>query len=437
MSRGPKDVLVFALALVSALAFACGRGPKPPELAPSPVSVRATLGQSLVEAGAATKLLARIDLEAAARSGAKRPDVNLALVIDTSGSMDGRAIEEARKASLALIASLSPKDRIAIVTFDSDAELVLPSTLLEDADLPAVRRRIEAIRARGTTNLQEGLGKALAEVRAHQDPTGVNRVILLGDGVPNVAAGLREQATSAGGTGISVTTLGLGDDYDETLMGDLAQRSGGRFHYVADASKVAAFFAEEVVRLNQVVARRARLRLVPGHGVQITKVIGQQVEGVDGRALVVPLGDVSFGDRREIVVELAANGAKDGANVEVLDAVLEYADVAGVTAHAERAFAGAKAVRDASRIAGSRDETVEDAAKRARDAEATLEQIKKQRAEDGIVEDDARPAPAAPAPATPTPALGAMKPRAAPRDAFTPAEQRRRHDEAMRVLQGM
>ena len=93
--------------------------------------------------------------------------------------------------------------------------------------------------------------------------------------MPNDATTVRDMAANAGSQGISITALGLGPDYDETLMGSIAQVSGGRFHYVEDSSKIATFFDEEISRLSRAEAKNAYVELVPGPGVSIDAVVGQ------------------------------------------------------------------------------------------------------------------------------------------------------------------
>src|SRR5262249_34910341 len=156
------------------------------------------------------------------------------------------------------------------------------------------------------------------------DPKGVNRVVLMSDGVPNVEATIRDQARAAGGRGISITSLGLGPDYDETLMGAVAQLSGGRFRYVDDSSKVAAFFNEEVLRLRRVFARSAALELTPGPGVRIEEVVGQSwAAGGNGTARV-SVGDFGPNDSYELFVVLSTSPRRDTAPVELLDAALTF-----------------------------------------------------------------------------------------------------------------
>jgi len=346
--------------------------------------------------------------------------------------MEGKAIADARAASLALIGSLAPEDRIAVVVFDSKAETLLASTRLDDTDPKELRKKIEAMKATGTTDMADGLRMAIHEVTAHLDREGVNRVVLVGDGVPNEDGEILPLVTQAAAQGVSVTALGLGNDYDETLMGRIAQQSGGRFFYVEDSSKVASFFSEEVTRLHKVVARHAVLELQPGPGVTVTGVVGRSFSGRLPRGVSVPLGDLSLGEQAEVVVELASSPAKQGANVEVLDAVLRYEDGVGGAMHEERVFVGAKSTDDVAAIAGGRVKSVEDAFARAKDAAATLEKIENQRNRQNANQNGPRPSPAA------APAAAMPPKRASNADEdklLSPVQMREQHDRAMRNFQ--
>lgn len=418
-----------ALAVVAAVCLACAHvRSQAPRVETSPVSIGGALGNSFVKAGASQELVARILVTSAPRASNARPPVNLVLLVDTSGSMEGRAIADARAASLALLDTLSPQDRLAVVVFDSKAEILLPSTKLADADVKDLRRRIGAMKARGTTDMAAGLRLALTEAEKTLERDGVNRIVLLGDGVPNDAASIASLVGEAAAQGISITTMGLGNDYDETLMGRIAQQSGGKFSYVEDSTKVASFFKEEVVRLHRVVARGAAIELRPGPGVTIRNVVGRQVAaGGADRSIIVNLGDLTYGEENEIVVELAANPTKDGSTVEALDAVVRWQDGVGGPSREERVFFGAKATTDEARIASGKDQSVADAAARAKDAAATLLKIEQQRnldrARSGNLNGIPMPAPAAPAVALPPP----------PKQSAD--ETRRVHEKAMQNFQ--
>jgi Ca-activated chloride channel family protein len=424
-----------AKVVLCGLIASCGRAPtKAPAPAAAPaIALDAALANRFVKAGASQSMTAQIKLSAKRRSSTARPPVNLALLVDTSGSMEGRAIEDARAASLALLGSLAPEDRISVVVFHSKAEVLLPSSRVEDADMKDLRAKISAMKAQGTTDMAEGLHLAIDEVAHNLDREGVNRVVLVGDGVPNDDGPVLPLVAQASARGISITTLGLGTDIDETLMGRIAQESGGKFHFVDDSNKVASFFAEEIVRLHKVVARGAVLEIRPGPGVSVQRCIGRPGSPI-GHGLAVSLGDVTLGDELEIVCELAENAAKDGANVEVLDAVLRYTEGVGGAPREERVFVGAKATKDDAKIKEGRQESVEQAAARAKDAAATLDRIQQQRAADRARE---RPPPPKSSAGAGAAFDGPARAPAPSPVAPAPAEQReqlRMHDEAMHTL---
>jgi Ca-activated chloride channel family protein len=414
-----------ALAAFFAISLACGRAKTPKNTEASPVALEGALGNKFVKAGASHQLVARIGITTVNRSHTTRPPVNLALLVDTSGSMEGKAIENARAASLALLESLAPEDRLAVVVFHSKAEVLLPSTRINDADMRELRTKIGAMKAEGTTEMSDGLRLALAQVQGHLEHDGVNRIVLLGDGVPNDDRIIPSLVAQAQENGISITTLGLGNDYDETLMGRIAQQSGGKFSLIEDPAKVAAFFKEEVVRLHKVVARNATLELRGGPGISVTNAIGRPAVHIP-HGLSIALGDMSLGEQQEIVVELAGTPAKDGSTVEALDAVIRFQDGVGGTMREERLFLGAKSTTDEGRIASGKDENVSNAAARARDAAATLLRIEQDRKKTAPVPPRAGGL-AAPSPADAAPA--AAMPR------MSADEQRRIHNDALQNFQ--
>ncbi len=352
-------------ALVGVLGGACGGADVAGEAAdPDLVRMEGALGNRFVAAGQPGSVVARLRVGAHAQAHLPRPAINLALVVDTSGSMEGRAIADARAASLSLLDQLADGDRLTVVVFHGRTELLVPSVVLDDDARDEARAKIAEMTARGTTDMAGGLRVGLEELLRNYSEGGVNRLVLLGDGVPNDAAPIAALAQAAGERHVTITSLGLGLDYDETLMGRVAQLSGGHFHHVENSSAVAAVFRDEVLRLQRVVGRNAVVTLTPGPGVRIESVVGQVISQRDG-SVSVALGDVTEGETRDLVVKLSAEGRRAGANVELVDAVMSFDDaVAGAGRLERRVFLGARATSDeAERNTGRNDEVERDAAR--------------------------------------------------------------------------
>lgn len=285
-------------------------------------------------------------------------------------------MDDARAASLSMLDALRDGDRLAVITFDASARVLVSSVELDAGARERARGSLRAMEARGTTDLAGGLRLGLLEVASHFRADGINRVVLLSDGVPNNRAPLEAMARSAAENQITITALGLGTDFDETVMAQLAQTSGGRFHYVQDSSQVAAMFRDEVLRMQRVVGRNAMAVLTAGPDVEVQSVVGLPSTTV-GNEIRVPLGDITEGSTRDIVVRLSVPGRRNDASVEILDAVLRFTDAMDNAGGCERrAFLGARSTSDDARRETGRDPEVERVAAEAQLAARTIEAIR-------------------------------------------------------------
>ena len=166
-----------------------------------------------------------------------RPDwvpLNLAIVLDRSGSMSGGKLEQAKQAAMMLVDQLDRDDVLSLVVYETEFQVVLPAGPLGDRR-KEIKRMIQRIGTGGSTALYGGVqagGRQLDEFLSKQRS---NRVMLLSAGIANVGPSSNREISQLGSrlskSGVSVTTLGLGDDYNETLMTALAEASDANYYY--------------------------------------------------------------------------------------------------------------------------------------------------------------------------------------------------------------
>lgn len=367
------------LSLVLMLAFAlsgCARDVVATPEDPGLVFLDAELGHEQVMADLGGEILARVRVRTGDFQPGERAPLNLALVIDTSGSMMGEPIEKARDAALAVVDMMRDGDFLAVVAFGTEPEILLPSTEVDRGALDELREKISEMEASGTTDMAGGLQHGWQQVLQHRTGETIDRIVLLGDGVPNDPNPILPLATQAGQHQIPIAALGLGLEYDEQLMGQIAELSHGNFTYVEDAEQVASLFQQQVLAVEQMLARNVVLHLQPGPGVEIAEVIGQNTPG-GGGGLQLALGDLSEGDVRELVVRMSAPGRRKGALVELLDTRITFQDTVNNAGQLRRtAFLGARATDDHVAYEASRNDAVHEAAAALRAATATLTAIR-------------------------------------------------------------
>lgn len=210
--------------------------------------------------------------------GGMRLPLNISLVIDRSGSMDGEPLEYAKRACAYVVDLLEADDILSVITFEDGADVIMPARRVVNKAL--VKDYINRIYAGNTTNLYEGLVTACQQVASVKSDNTLNRVLLLTDGEPT--AGTKDFASIVGqvaeqkGRGITVTALGFGPDYNEELMAGIARRSGGNYYYIARPELIPEVFRKELDTLMRITARNLRLRLHLPRGVTVRQVYGQQ-----------------------------------------------------------------------------------------------------------------------------------------------------------------
>ena len=168
---------------------------------------------------------------------AARPAVNVCFVLDRSGSMAGEKIALARYAVERALQGLTPRDRFSVVVYDNQVDLLVGSQkATKDAKHKALVR-LQAVDARGSTDLHGGWAKGAEAVKHRLDADGVNRILLMTDGLANVgvtdAPALTAFAADLRASGVPTSTFGVGADFDETLLQAIADAGGGHFYYIS------------------------------------------------------------------------------------------------------------------------------------------------------------------------------------------------------------
>ena len=232
-----------------------------------------------------------------------RTPINLSLVLDRSGSMSGPKLDAARRAAAMLVRRLSPQDTVSVVAFDHEVSIVAaPATGEGQEQLPAA---IETIHAGGTTNLSGGWLRGRDLVASNLRDGGVNRVILLTDGMANVGITQPERLTGlcaqGAKNGVSTTTIGFGEGYDEDLLRAMADDGQGGTYYIERVDQASGVFEEELEGLLSIAAQNVRVTVEPGADADSVKVLHDYPSHARDDVLTVEVGDLYAREPRRIL----------------------------------------------------------------------------------------------------------------------------------------
>jgi Ca-activated chloride channel family protein len=174
----------------------------------------------------------------------------LSIAVDVSGSMAGAPIDAVRAGLAALVDGLDPKDTVTLIAYSNEAEVLVDSTPESNPDRLLLAEAVTNLNASGGTNIYDGLREALDATTARLDANRQNRVILLSDGVATAGIESNERIINLGRTyaetGIGITTIGVGSDFDLDLMRSLSEAGSGNFYFLEDVDAVEEVFSEEV-----------------------------------------------------------------------------------------------------------------------------------------------------------------------------------------------
>lgn len=242
-----------------------------------------------------------------------RTPLNVSLVLDRSGSMRGDKIRYARQAAKFLVDQLNKEDYLSIVNYDNEVQVTSGSQPISNKEY--LRKKIDEITDRGSTNLSGGMLEGYTQVKSTKKEGYVNRVLLLTDGLAN--AGITEPEElrrivekKYTEEGIALSTFGLGADYNEDLLTMLAETGRANYYFIDSPDKIPALFASELKGLLSVVAQNALVQVDLPYGVICEKVYGYPFEIKNGK-LQIRFNDIYAKDEKAILIKLAPSSAVD------------------------------------------------------------------------------------------------------------------------------
>ena len=271
--------------------------------------------------------------------------------------MEGAKIEKARQAAAVAIDKLGDDDFFSLVIYDDQAEVLIePQRVGGPSHREELKERIQRIRPGGGTALYAGVSLGAKQVRQFFANERVNRVILLSDGLANNGPSTPSELAALGrelrSGGIAVSTVGVGDDYNEDLMTALAEASRANYYYVKDAEKLPGIFAEELSAARSLLARSVTIRITAPDGVRLKEIIGRPDIECRDRVAEITMPEMFGAEKRRFLVRCVAEGNLAGA-IEATQVELNYATVDGTAAPTQRQAAKVAFTDDAKKADAS------------------------------------------------------------------------------------
>ncbi|NLN78103.1 MAG: VWA domain-containing protein [Armatimonadetes bacterium] len=264
--------------------------------------------------------------------GARMP-LNLCLILDRSGSMEGPPMEYMKRACSYVVDLLEPNDILSIVAFTDQAELIMPARRVVNKQL--IKQHIDMLQVGNTTDLYGGIQLGAGQVASVASSGHVNRALLFTDGEPT--AGIKDFSSIVGqvaeqkSRGVTLTALGFGSDYNEELLAAIAKRSGGNYYYITRPELIPEIFRKELETLMNVVARNVKLRVNTSRWVQVRQIYNK-LPTFGHRSAEVTLADIERGQTQTAIIEMEL-GNRPGGKYRVAKVEVIYDD--SVTAAAE------------------------------------------------------------------------------------------------------
>jgi len=233
----------------------------------------------------------------------ERHHVDMVIVLDRSGSMEGQKIRDAKKAVLHVLSTLSPGDRIALITYDDYVQRHSSLVSVTNENRERLQSLIQSISPGGSTNLGGGLQEGITVLSSAEKTGNVGRVILISDGLANTGvtdpAALGAMAAAAVEKEFGVSTVGVGRDFNEHLLTTIADRGTGNYYYLENPGLFAEVFQKEFHYAKGTAATCVEVRVPVSNQVSLVSAAGYPIEIKDDQAIFRP-GNLLSGQTRNL-----------------------------------------------------------------------------------------------------------------------------------------
>lgn len=293
------------------------------------IQVQSELAQPIILENGEEKNYLRISLIGEKNEPTRRVPINLAIVIDRSGSMSGERIKKAKEAAILAVNMLNEDDTLSIIAYDTNAEVILSSTKVKNKQ-KIISLIEENLVANGGTALFAGVSKGINQVSKQLSRDNVNRIILLSDGQANIGPSsvseLSELAIVAAKKNIAITTFGIGDDYNEQLMSSIASYSDGNHVFVDDTSKLENVFVREFKDVMSTVAQDIVITIHLKDDTKPVRLLGR--DGIiKGNKVIIKMNQLYANQERYVLLEVIPPKGKAGENKTLANIEFSYNDL--------------------------------------------------------------------------------------------------------------
>jgi Ca-activated chloride channel family protein len=309
-----------------------------------PKSLHVQADRTLIRAAARSRRHLRVEIVAPRRP--PRVPVSLGLVLDRSGSMAGAKLDLAREGAIRAIRSLGAEDRLSVLAYNRRVDVLIRSGGADDTAKRVAEDRLRRLDAEGNTDLCEGWLRGCEQVGLGLRTGSLGRCLLLTDGLANEGVTDPEtivrHAAELRVRGVTTSTLGVGRDFDERLLRQMAEAGGGNFYFAEHAEQLSDFIAGETGEALKVVARDAALVVDLPAGASVASPNPFRIRS-EHRRSVLELGDLVADQVLSLVLTVEFPEGKEGEGTLVQVWLWDAAGVLEGSTDAEFSYASAEA----------------------------------------------------------------------------------------------